>query len=82
MGFENLSIAFYEYPAMIHDIIQHMTELQVRQIPKLPITGNWQHDDAYVEPQVLSYEGPFGVGYMVARFGPSPVPEAGEAAAT
>ena len=27
------------------------TNLQVRQIPKLPITGNWQHEDAYVESQ-------------------------------
>ncbi len=26
--------------------------------------------------QVLSYEGPFGVGYMVARFGPRPVAKA------
>ena len=29
--------------------------------------------------EVLSYEGPFGVGYMVARFGPSPVGEADQA---
>ncbi|MEK7475965.1 MAG: hypothetical protein AAB152_10090 [Candidatus Coatesbacteria bacterium] len=25
------------------------SNLQIRQIPKLPITGNWQHDVAYVE---------------------------------
>src|SRR5208337_1993970 len=36
MGFENLSFAFYDYPAMIHDMIEHMTELTVRQIRKLP----------------------------------------------
>ena len=41
--------------------------------------GGFLGDDAYVEPQVLSYEGPFGVGYMVARFGPSPVGEADQA---
>ena len=32
MGFENLSIAFYEYPDMIHDMIDHMAELTVRQL--------------------------------------------------
>jgi hypothetical protein len=26
-----------------------------------------------VEPEILSYEGPYGVGYLVARFGPRPV---------
>ena len=36
MGFENLSIAFYEYPDMIHDMIDHMAELTVRQLRKLP----------------------------------------------
>ncbi len=43
--------------------------------------GGFLGDDAFVAPQVLSYEGPFGVGYMVARFGPVPVGEAGAAAA-
>lgn len=33
--------------------------------------GGFLGDDALVEPQVLSYEGPFGVGYMVAHFGRS-----------
>jgi uroporphyrinogen decarboxylase len=36
MGFENLSVAFYDYPYMIHDMVEHMTELAVRQIRKLP----------------------------------------------
>ena len=31
--------------------------------------GGFLGDDALVDPRVLSYEGPFGVGYMVARFG-------------
>ena len=36
MGFENLSVAFYDHPDMIHDMVEHMTELTVRQIRKLP----------------------------------------------
>jgi MEMO1 family protein len=31
--------------------------------------GGFLGDDAQVDPQILSYEGPFGVGYMVAHFG-------------
>jgi MEMO1 family protein len=31
--------------------------------------GGFLGDDAQVDPEILSYEGPFGVGYMVARFG-------------
>ena len=31
--------------------------------------GGFLGDDATVSPQVLSYEGPYGVGYLVARFG-------------
>ena len=34
--------------------------------------GGFLGDDATVDPEVLSYEGPFGVGYLVARFGPRP----------
>jgi MEMO1 family protein len=36
--------------------------------------GGFLGDDATVDPDVLSYEGPFGVGYLVARFGsPNPL---------
>ncbi len=35
--------------------------------------GGFLGDDAMVQPEILSYEGPFGVGYLVARFGPRPV---------
>ncbi len=35
--------------------------------------GGFLGDDASVEPEILSYEGPYGVGYLVARFGPRPV---------
>ena len=34
--------------------------------------GGFLGDDAVVEPEIFSYEGPFGVGYLVARFGPRP----------
>jgi MEMO1 family protein len=34
--------------------------------------GGFLGDDATVDPEILSYEGPYGVGYMVARFGPHP----------
>jgi MEMO1 family protein len=32
--------------------------------------GGFLGDDAMVDPEILSYEGPYGVGYLVARFGP------------
>jgi aromatic ring-opening dioxygenase LigB subunit len=34
--------------------------------------GGFLGDDAMVDPEILSYEGPYGVGYLVARFGPRP----------
>jgi aromatic ring-opening dioxygenase LigB subunit len=34
--------------------------------------GGFLGDDATVDPEILSYEGPYGVGYLVARFGPRP----------
>lgn len=36
MGMENLSYAFYEEPAMVHDMVEHWAELIARQIEKLP----------------------------------------------
>jgi len=36
MGMENLSIAFYEYPDMIHDMVEYWAELCARQIEELP----------------------------------------------
>jgi len=36
MGMENLSIAFYEYPQMIHDMVEHWSELCARQLEQLP----------------------------------------------
>ncbi len=36
MGFENLSLAFFLYPEMIHDMVEHWTEMAVRQLDALP----------------------------------------------
>ena len=32
--------------------------------------GGFLGDDATVGPEIINYEGPYGVGYLVARFGP------------
>lgn len=66
MGFENLSVAFYEYPDMIHDMIEHTTELTVRQIRRLPAElpidlSNWWEDMA-------SKNGPFVGPRMFREF--------------
>jgi uroporphyrinogen decarboxylase len=36
MGMENLSYAFFEHPAMIHDMVEHWAELAARQLEALP----------------------------------------------
>jgi len=36
MGFENLSLAFYDHPGMVRDMIEHWAELAARQIEALP----------------------------------------------
>ncbi len=36
MGFENLSMAFYDYPDMIHDMMETWTHLTVSQIETIP----------------------------------------------
>jgi uroporphyrinogen decarboxylase len=36
MGTENLSLAFYDYPEMVHDMVEHWAELMARQIDRLP----------------------------------------------
>ena len=66
MGFENLSIAFYEYPDMIHDMVEHMTEMCVRLIQKIPAdipldhTGWWE--------DMASKNGPFVGPKMFREF--------------
>jgi hypothetical protein len=41
--------------------------------------GGFLGDDATVDPEIFSSEGPYGVGYLVARFGPRPVAADAEA---
>jgi len=36
MGFENLSTAFYDYPDMIHDMVDAWTELLLDQVEQIP----------------------------------------------
>lgn len=36
MGFENLSLAFYDYPDMIRDMVEHWSDLLVAQLNRLP----------------------------------------------
>ena len=66
MGFENLSVAFYDYPDMIHDMVGHWAELYARQIEQLP-------DDVpldYVSwwEDMASRNGPFVGPKMFAEF--------------
>jgi uroporphyrinogen decarboxylase len=57
MGFENLSLAFYEYPDMIHDMVEHMTEMAVRQIRTLPDDLPIDHSGWWED--MASRNGPF-----------------------
>lgn len=36
MGMEKLSVAFYDYPEMVHDMAEHWGELCARQLERLP----------------------------------------------
>jgi uroporphyrinogen decarboxylase len=49
IGFENLSIAFFEYPDMIHDMVDHITELTLHLIrhmpPDLPVDRSFWWED-------------------------------------
>jgi hypothetical protein len=36
MGFENLSLAFYEYPDMVRDMVEHIARLCTAQLARLP----------------------------------------------
>ena len=66
LGFENLSIAFYEYPDMIHDMVEHITELSLHQLRQIPLDvpidhSNWWEDMA-------SKNGPFTSPTMFRDF--------------
>ena len=66
MGFENLSIAFYEYPAMIHDMIEHMTEMCIRLIRKIPADIPLDHSGWWED--MASKNGPFVGPKMFREF--------------
>ncbi len=36
MGTENLSMAFYDYPDMVHDMVEHFSDLLVRSLRRFP----------------------------------------------
>ncbi len=48
MGTENLSYAFYDFPQMIHEMVEHWAELCARQLERLPadlpvdVVGWWE----------------------------------------
>jgi len=49
MGMENLSLAFYDQPELVHDMVTHWAELCARQIERLPADiridhVNWWED--------------------------------------
>jgi MEMO1 family protein len=48
------------------DVVEGAGECGLRSLIAL---GAFLGDDAQLDPRVLSYEGPFGVGYLVAAFG-------------
>ncbi len=66
MGFENLSLAFYDYPDMVLDMIEHWAELAARQLEALP-------DDVPIDyfawwEDMASRNGPFVGPEMFRRF--------------
>lgn len=66
MGFENLSLAFYEYPDMIHNMVDHITELTLRQIRKLP--SDLPIDNVGWWEDMASKNGPFVSPKMFREF--------------
>ena len=66
MGFENLSIAFYEYPEMIHDMVDHMTEMCVQLIRKIPLDIPLDHAGYWED--MASKNGPFVSPKMFREF--------------
>ena len=57
IGFENLSIAFYEYPAMIHDMVDHLTEMSLHQLRQIPPDVPIDHSSWWED--MASRNGPF-----------------------
>lgn len=66
MGFENLSLAFYEYPEMIHDMVNHMTELVLHQLRQIPLDIPIDHSSWWED--MASKNGPFVGPKMFREF--------------
>jgi len=66
LGMENLSCAFYEYPAMIHDMVEHWAELCVRQLVALPPDVRIDHVAWWED--MASNNGPFVGPAMFREF--------------
>ncbi len=57
---------FAALTALDRDLVHGAGECGLRSLVAL---GGFLGDEATSDPEVYSYEGPFGVGYLVARFG-------------
>ena len=57
LGFENLSIAFYEEPDMVHDMVEHWTALFVKQLERLP--ADLPIDECHWWEDMAGKNGPF-----------------------
>jgi hypothetical protein len=66
MGFENLSMAFFDEPEMIHDMVAHMTALTLQQIDSLP--ADLPIDHASWWEDMASKNGPFTSPAMFREF--------------
>jgi uroporphyrinogen decarboxylase len=66
MGFENVSVAFYDYPDMIHEMLEHMAELIVAQIRRLP--SDFVIDYSTWWEDMASKNGPFVSPSMFREF--------------
>ncbi len=66
MGFENLSIAFYEYPDMIHEMVEHITEMSLRQLRQIPHDVPIDHSQWWED--MASKNGPFVGPEMFREF--------------
>ena len=66
MGFENLSMAFYDYPDMIHDMMDTWTHLMVSQIETIP--EDLFIDEAMIWEDMACKNGPFVSPQMFREF--------------
>lgn len=56
---------FAQLDSLDRDLVRSAGECGLRSLMAL---GGFLGDDAITQPELLSYEGPFGVGYAVARY--------------